>query len=372
MRVLVLSKRQYMGKDLLDDAYGRFYELPLELARHGHAVQGLCASYRRRPEGEVVARREGAEVRWRALRVRPYSVLSLRRWVGALDHAASSFGPDVVWACSDSFHAILGAWLQRRHGVPCAIDLYDNFESYAATRIPGVRSRFRAAVRDAAGVTCVSPALEDYVRERYAVRGGLQVLENGMSAHFVPHDRALCRRRLKLPLQAKIVGTAGAIDRSRGIEELFEAFLRLVPAQPDLHLLLAGRIARGTRVPRHERIVYLGQLDHAEVPYVMGAMDVCVVCNRRSAFGDYVFPQKLYEAIACGVPPLVARTPGVASLLRAAPGHGYEPGSLESLIDGIKALLARPTLPPIPPRSWADIGATLHAFLKDVSRKRRA
>jgi teichuronic acid biosynthesis glycosyltransferase TuaC len=40
MKILVLTKRQYMGKDLLDDRFGRFRELPLELARLGHEVIG--------------------------------------------------------------------------------------------------------------------------------------------------------------------------------------------------------------------------------------------------------------------------------------------------------------------------------------------
>ena len=51
MKILVLSKRQYMAKDLLDDHFGRFWELPLELARLGHEVRGLTLSYRRRHQG---------------------------------------------------------------------------------------------------------------------------------------------------------------------------------------------------------------------------------------------------------------------------------------------------------------------------------
>ena len=41
MRILVLTKRQYMGKDLLDDRFGRFWELPLELARLRHEATGI-------------------------------------------------------------------------------------------------------------------------------------------------------------------------------------------------------------------------------------------------------------------------------------------------------------------------------------------
>ena len=52
-RILVLSKRQYMGKDLLNDRFGRFREIPLELARIGHKVTGICLSYRARSEGRI-------------------------------------------------------------------------------------------------------------------------------------------------------------------------------------------------------------------------------------------------------------------------------------------------------------------------------
>jgi hypothetical protein len=42
------------GKDLLDDGFGRFRELPLGLARLGRDVTGIAISYRRRKEGTVV------------------------------------------------------------------------------------------------------------------------------------------------------------------------------------------------------------------------------------------------------------------------------------------------------------------------------
>ena len=359
MRILVLSKRQYMGKDLLDDAYGRFYELPLELARLGHEVQGVCASYRRRREGEY-----GAQVSWLALNVSPLAPWSLYQWRTAIERRARAFKPDVVWACSDSFHAIVGVRFQRRAGVPCVVDLYDNFESYLGTAIPGVRRWFRSSVARAAGVTCVSRPLERYVRESYRVRGATMVLENGVSPDFRPLERLECRRRFGLPATASIIGTAGALDAERGVEALFGAFLQLAAKRQDLHLLLAGRLGAGVRIPAHERIVHLGQLPLAEVPGVIGAMDVAVVCNRRSAFGEYCFPQKLYEIIACGVPPLVANTGGVAELLEGSPRNRYEPESVPALVQGIEALLAQPGVPPIAPVSWKQHAASLSAFLE--------
>ena len=372
MRILVLSKRQYMGKDLLDDAYGRFYELPLELAERAHEVRGLCASYRSRREGLHQCRRGPAQVSWSSTNVSPLVPWSLPRWTRAVEREAREFKPDVVWACSDSFHAIVGVGLQRRLGVPCVVDLYDNFESYGATSIPGVRPWFRARVREAAGATCVSHALERYIRAHYGVQGETTVLENGVSGAFRRLEREACRRRLGLPLGAKIIGTAGAIDAHRGIEVLFEAFLQLARRRPELYLLLAGRRARNVRIPPHERIVHLGQRPLDEVPYVIGAMDISVICNKRSPFGEFCFPQKLYEVVACGVPALVANTPGVAELLARAPRNRYEPDSVDSLLQGIEALLAEPVLAPITPVSWKQHGEHLSQFFARVWKSPRS
>jgi glycosyltransferase involved in cell wall biosynthesis len=367
MRILVLSKRQYMGKDLLDDRYGRFYELPQSLAELGHEVQGVCASYRQRPEGLLECRRGAGEVRWHALNVRPLSPWSLHRWSSAIEQRAKAFKPDVVWACSDSFHAILGVRTQRRSAIPCVVDLYDNFESYLGTALPGVRPWFRHSVSQAAGVTCVSAALERYVRDTYGIRGETLVLENGISPELRALDRAVCRERFGLPPSARVIGTAGALDRDRGIDVLFRAFLELADRHTDLYLLLAGRVGRTTRIPVHERVLHVGQLPLAEVPYVIGAMDISVVCNKRSAFGEYCFPQKLYEIIACGVPPLVANTAGVAALLEAAPQNRYEPESVPSLVQGIETLLARPAFPSIRPIAWMEHAASLARFLSRLA-----
>ncbi len=367
MRVLVLCKRQYTGKDLLDDAYGRLYELPLALAEMGHEVHGICASYRPRAQGTYVARRDAAQMPWHSVNVRPYAPWSVYRWGSVVQEQIAAFKPDVLWACSDAFHAILGVRCQQGYGTPCVVDLYDNFESFLGTALPGIRRWFRRSVKRAAGVTSVSRALEQYVRQNYRIAGESLVLENGISAEFRPLDRRACRERLGLPADAKVIGTAGALDADRGIDALFRAFLELAEKEADLYLLLAGRLGRTTRLPPHPRIVYLGQLPLGEVPHVIGAMDVSVVCNKRSAFGEYCFPQKLYEILACGVPPLVANTAGVAALLGAAPHNRYEPESVPALVQGIERLLARPVLPPIRPVGWKEHAAALAGFLAHVA-----
>ena len=51
-----------MGKDLLDDRFGRFWEVPLELARRGHEVQGIFFQLPDTSYGIVLLRLQRADV----------------------------------------------------------------------------------------------------------------------------------------------------------------------------------------------------------------------------------------------------------------------------------------------------------------------
>ena len=52
-RITVLTKRQYMHKDLIDDKFGRFREIPLALSQKGHEVFGICLSYVSKKEKRI-------------------------------------------------------------------------------------------------------------------------------------------------------------------------------------------------------------------------------------------------------------------------------------------------------------------------------
>ena len=64
MRVVVLTKRQYTNKDVIDDRYGRLWEIPMALAREGHDVTCVCLSYQSSSEtAEIVTDGRGNSVR---------------------------------------------------------------------------------------------------------------------------------------------------------------------------------------------------------------------------------------------------------------------------------------------------------------------
>jgi teichuronic acid biosynthesis glycosyltransferase TuaC len=368
VKILVITKRQYMAKDLLDDRFGRFRELPLELAKLGHQVAGICFSYRSRKEGTFTDGAEGGgEVRWQSFNLGGLILPGIVEHARRCRAAVEAFRPDIIWAASDSFHAILGAWLGRRTRTKCVVDLYDNFESFGMTRLPGILPLFKSAVRSADGVTCVSRPLLDYVMRAYRPRGRACVLENGIRQDlFHPRDRCACREDLGLPENARIIGTAGALTRSRGIESLFGAFAKLGAENDSLHLALAGPRDRRTPIPDDKRIHYLGELPLERVPILINALDVAVVCNRDSLFGRYNFPQKAYEIIASGTAIVAAAVGSMKELLAAHPECLFEAESPESLARAMLRQLESPTTVDIRAPGWSEQAARLEQFFLQV------
>src|ERR1043166_7388133 len=117
MNVLVLTKRQYMGKDLLDERFGRFRELPLELAALGHSVTGIALSYRARTEGLIHDRASTENgVTWHSINACNGVWPRLDRYARRVFDVADKLKPDILWAGSDAYHAIFGCWLAKRKG----------------------------------------------------------------------------------------------------------------------------------------------------------------------------------------------------------------------------------------------------------------
>lgn len=365
MRILVLSKRQYMSRDLIDDRYGRFRELPLALASRGHEVAGICLSYRPRDEGRRDDVGGSAQVAWHALnltRLLPWSSMSYGK---TIDEIGSDFHPDLIWACSDALHAILGVRIAGKLGASLVIDLYDNFESYSATRIPGLTSAFRRALRCADGITCISHPLAQYVRETSSCTCPIEVVENAVpEGLFHPMDRANCRRELGLPPDALLIGTAGAISKSRGIETLFKAFEILSRERSEVHLVLAGACDEKIIFPKSSRVHYLGMLPPKKIPVFLSALNIAVICNRESAFGKYCFPQKFYESVACGVPVVAAGTGPMPELLKDSPEHLFEPENIAHLVAVLRRQVNSPVALPLEVPTWTTLGNRLEYFFR--------
>ena len=358
MNILVITKRQYTNKDLIDDRFGRIRELPLELALKGHEVTGLCLSYSDKEEKVTY----DGPVRWHSLNAGSLLLPGFYRFYRqALTYARSA---DLIWACSDSVYGIIGHLLSNQVSIPLVFDLYDNFEYFLAARLPIIRQLYRRVVRKCSAVTCASRPLAEWV-SAHRRTGGAVLLENAVRPElFYPMPREKCRSKIGLPADCRLIGTAGALDSNRDIQSLFKAFDMLKETDPALHLALAG--PRNVKLPRGDRIHDLGVLPLEEVPLFLNALDVAVICNQDNPFGRYCFPQKAMEIMACDVPLIAARVGSMASLFQKHPQWLYAPGDWRALAAVLQGRLEDRTTAYRFVASWKDASLTLEAIFNDV------
>lgn len=369
MRILVLSKRQYTNKDLIDDRYGRLYELPEKLAELGHKVAGLCLSYRQRKEGHLAGPTiNNSPVDWYSVNLGKMALPGLTIYWKKLNYLLSQFKPDIIYACSDAPHAILGVYVASKLEIPCVIDLYDNFESFKLTATPGMLYLFRRAVSEAAGVVCISYSLQQYIEKEYNPRGLICTISNGVcSKVFHPIDKLECRKKLGLPRNGTFIGTAGSLGASRGIDALFDGYQELAITDPSIHLVLAGPVEPGTLLPKGKLIHYLGNLGCQDVPLMLNSLDIGVVCNIQSLFGKYCFPQKMFEMLACGIRVVGARTGDVITVFEHEPDCLFIPGDGGSLALAVRRAIEKPKISLAQPvKTWGELAVSLDSLLHQV------
>ena len=368
MRILCLFKRRYMRKDVIVDRYARLYELPLALARRGHEVLVICLNYRGVASSfaSVDERGEG-RLRWQSCDLGALLLAGLLHYRRTVLAAIAEFAPDLILGGSDSPHVVMTRHFARGAGLPYALDLFDNYASFGLSQLPGLRGAYARALADADAVICVSEPLRAMVVSAYAPRGPVTTLESTINRDlFYPRERAASRQRLGLPLDARLIGTAGALDASRGIATLYRAYQQLRARQDNLHLVLAGGRDGAAALPDAPGVIHLGELAHEHIPDLFSALDVAVICMRDTAFGRYAFPQKAYEIIACRTPLVAARVGALTTLLAAQANSLYDVDDVASLTHCLEAQLATPTPCAIVPPDWAAQAAHLEAVLLGI------
>ena len=358
MRILILTKRQYTSKDLIDDRFGRLREIPLALGQMGHKVQGLCLSYSKRNEGYI----KDGPVLWKSINATRLKLPGLLRFVIEAQKLAKK--SDIIWAFSDSFYGIIGYFISLKYHTPLVFDLYDNFEYYLMAKLPGLRQLYRKVVKNCDAVTCVSRPLSRLVKS-YGRQDRLFVIENAVRKDlFKPMDKTICRKKLNLPNNKILVGTAGALTGNRGFQYLLSAFDILKTRYPDLQLALAG--PRDISIPHNSRIHDLGILPMEKVPLLLNSLDVAVICNRENDFGRYCFPQKAVEVMACDVPLIAARVGSMEELFADHPNWLFMPDNALHLAHVLENRFVDRKTEYISPPTWLNLANRLEKIMLNI------
>lgn len=374
MRIAFLCKRQYTGHDVIADRYGRLYELPLQLARMGHEVHAFCLDYglsKAGPSQDGTWTHEAApgSLQWTSRSLGKSKLPALLAYPSRLLRRLREFEPDLIVGASDIPQLALASWVAKQLRVPCALDVYDNFESFGQAKIPGFVPLLRRAAREADLLIAVSAALKRFIAENYRPRAPIAVMGNSLDKSvFHSREKHAARATFGLPQDAKLIGTAGNLHRLKGIAPLYEAWKIIEAQRDDVHLVLAGPVENGFPPPQGERVHYLGNLAYARVPEVFAALDVGIVSVLDSAFGRYCFPQKASEMLACGLPVVAANVGATGELFASAPEALFEAGNAQDMATTILRQLDHPQTTAQHVPDWRELVAGIEPALRALAR----
>jgi glycosyltransferase involved in cell wall biosynthesis len=185
------------------------------------------------------------------------------------------------------------------------------------------------------------------IEEGIVAPGKIEVLANGSMAgvdmqRFRPDEnvRRQVRSRLGIGEDACCLLYVGRLKRDKGIPDLVEAFNRLRPRFPNLHLLLVGPDEEGLDllfrgIPHLHRVGYTQTAEE-----YMAAADIFCLPSYREGFGLV-----LIEAGAAGLPVVASRIYGITdAVIEGETGLLHQPGDIGDLTWKLESLFGDASL----------------------------
>ena len=209
------------------------------------------------------------------------------------------------------------------------------------------RRKMLQAADQASGLLAVSEALADDMAALGFPRGKITLHYTGLDrTRFRPLDREESRERIAREFGIELSSTGpaltsvGALIPRKGQRIVLSALTQM----PGASLLLVGegpdRAGLETMAQEFslaDRVHFLGNLDHEQLPLLLSAADVMVLPSESEGLAN-----AWVEALACGTPIVISAAGGARELLRD-PQAGRiverEPGAIA---EAVKDLLASP------------------------------
>lgn len=298
---------------------------------------------------------------FRGLKTGTYRLLARRHWmvVFPLRPIAWAVALEDAVEPADLWH---GMWagslpalgrLRRKHG---GRTIYDSRDIYLHSREFDKMDRVRRTLlqrierrwaRAADAVITVNDAYADILARTLRVAPPAVVMN--CPARWTRPDPPPDRIRSALGLEATtaIALYQGNLITERGIEQAMDAILEV----PGAALVLLGYgslretlTSRAGRPPYAGRVFVLPPVPPSELLDWTASSDVMVMAIQPTTLNHrFTTPQKLFEALAAGVPVVASDLPGMADIVEATQaGVVCDPTSPASIAAAIRAVLQQP------------------------------
>ena len=241
-----------------------------------------------------------------------------------------------------SLYMFVAVMIARARKIPVILEINDS------TTVYRVRPLFfqklattieRWVFRRANGLVFVSGAFRDHVSKAHGGRIAPTIVSHNAANidKFSPTPEQRAAARAKWKLDGSVVcGYLGAFVPWHAIDQFVYKIADRLKANPQLKLLLVGDGATfpvvQEFVQKHglqDQVVMTGRVSHDEVPGLLAAMDMAVLPSA----GDYTSPVKLFEFMACGIPPVAPDFVPIREVLKEdETGWMFKAGDLESAV----------------------------------------
>lgn len=243
-----------------------------------------------------------------------------------------------------SLFMFLPTWLARQRGVPMILEVND---SATVERVrPLFFKRLAMAIerwtyRNADGLVFVSSVFRDRAIAAHTGIAPAIVTPNAANIDkftFTQAQRDDTRRRYGLEGHV-VCGYLGAFVPWHAIDRFVHQIADRLLQSPHLKLLLVGD---GSTYPAlrafveerglSDRVILTGRVPHDEVPGLLAAMDMAVLPSA----GDYTSPVKLFEFMACSVPPVAPDFEPIREVLEeGTTGWMFPAGDMEAAVESV-------------------------------------
>jgi colanic acid biosynthesis glycosyl transferase WcaI len=388
----------------------RVYERACYWAKWGHRVTVLTSAPNF-PEGRIYP---GYENRWRqaedidgirVVRVKTYMAANqgtVRRTLDFLSFMVTAFAnglferrPDVIAATSPQFFAAVGGWaLGAARRVPFVFELGDlwpaSIVAVGAMR-PSLPLRLVEKLelflyRRSAAVVALTDAFKRNLTGRGIDPDKITVVINGVDTwRYGPRDRDAALAG-ETGLAGKfVVGYVGTHGMAHALTNVLDAAERL-RHRTDVAFLLAGGGAERDQLMADAKrrglanVVFLARQPKERMPAVWSLCDVALVHLKNSPVFEDVIPSKMFEAMAMGLPILMASPEGEASSILATDKAGLhvaaeDPDALAAAVERLaddpagRAEIAAASLAAAPAHSREAQAHNMMAVLEKVAAR---